>query len=230
MTLGPVVASILCLLTHWLCLSHAQYIQDYQVQNVGGVPIVYWRRTTNNALTEVIVPASPIAIEYNCHYMPATCQNAFKWINRPMNPAANQLGRSRRLAMWAGSPNVFAYDLKTAAKERRGDRMCSSRWKDTHSCPEMSVAVLPALPVVIQPPIMPDNWMPNTRETLDPIQVNEIAAQTKPDPNFPNDPSKNIIIRRSGRYYTCEEFPPRRYDYFRRFSSAGTTAAWGHDY
>lgn len=101
-----------------------------------------------------------------------------------------------------GSTDVYAFDINNAMSDHRGRRMCPSNWKNSHECPERNAAG-----VIIQPDVMPGPWPHKERETEDPLNMNEIAAEYRRDPNT----GQRTLMQRSGRFYTCEEWSPRRF-------------------
>lgn len=141
----------------------------------------------------LLVPKNAVVLFYNCHYMKAICQNAIEWLGTTE-------AKGRMLQQYYGgvvqSTYMFGYDLNSKSTDDRGNAQCPSSWKNSHSCPETN-----------QPNVMPGPWYTTSREMIDPIQVNEIAASYTIDPR---DPTKLKLSQRSGRYYTCEEWPPRR--------------------
>jgi hypothetical protein len=146
--------------------------------------------------TPVIIPQNAIVIYYNCHYMPAICQNYVNWLATPR-------GQGRSLVtILGGGTQVFSFDIFNPMSDRRGRAMCPDNWKNFHTCPERNAAG-----ALIQPPIMPGPWGSTLRETIDPLQINEIEA----DYRLNLQTGERTLLQRSGRYYTCEEWPPRRY-------------------
>ena len=129
--------------------------------------------------------------------MPSIYQNNLNWLT-----GSRGQGRSLVQYVGGGNVNVYAFDIFHAKADHRGNRMCPGNWKATYPCPERNAAG-----VLIQPPVMPGPWGSTLRETIDPLQLNEIKADYKVDPQT----GEKTLLQRSGRYYTCEEWPPRRY-------------------
>lgn len=121
--------------------------------------------------------------------MKAICYNAEQWFKST---------RAKTRIMSHLDFNGVQFDPLKSAKNKRGDKICPTSWKNSHTCPEKN-----------QPAVMPGPWKNAARETVDPLYLNEIEGTHVPDPT-PQDPAKMKISQRSGRYYTCEEFPPRR--------------------
>lgn len=145
-------------------------------------------------LQPVLIPTNVVAMYYNCHYMPAICHNSNQWLLSPR-------GQSRALSAFlpqAPNSHIFGFDMNRQAKEDRGNSMCPRNWRNNHVCPEPN-----------QPNVMPGPWYTTALETGDPMHDNEIMGEYNlPDPN---NPGQFLLSRRSGRYYTCEEWPPRRW-------------------
>ncbi|KAI1379064.1 glycosyl hydrolases family 18-domain-containing protein [Hypoxylon crocopeplum] len=137
----------------------------------------------------VIIPNNMVVLEYNCHFMPAICQNADNWLNG--NRGANRDIMTNLGHRAPVGTELFSYDMGgSSISKSRGDAMCPSTWRNNHQCPEQN-----------QPSIMPGPWFSNALETIAPLKSNEIEA----DRSIPNQ------LKRSGRYYTCDEFPPRSF-------------------
>lgn len=120
------------------------------------------------------------------------------WLSSPRGQ-----GRTLQQRMGGVSPDtaVYAFDITAAKAKIRGNQMCPSNWKNTHACPERNT-----VGALIQPNVMPGPWQHKERETHDPLNINEIAADYSIDATT----GERTLLRRSGRYYTCEEWPPRR--------------------
>ncbi|KAH7068560.1 hypothetical protein FB567DRAFT_251587 [Paraphoma chrysanthemicola] len=190
--------SRLCTYALLLCsLVHGQYIQEYQYMMRNGQQAPFWRRTALDTPNFVVIPQNIVALYYNCHFMPAICQNNINWLN-------TNRGRTRSLAAWAGAAgsNIYGFDVNSASTDPRGDRMCNRTWIRDHPCPERH----PVTNLIVQPDVMPGPWPYKSRETVDPLHINEIAADWSIDAN-----GDTILLQRSGRYYTCEEWPPRSF-------------------
>jgi hypothetical protein len=114
---------------------------------------------------------------------------------------------NKKLSEWNGraDSDVFNYDLNAGDKVRytegtlsraekpnsdhRRDLACTQRWKDEKKeCPESN-----------QPAVEPGPWPYTNLETIDPVAKFEIEAMRFPDEDQPS---------RSGRVYSCDEFPP----------------------
>ncbi|KAI1392048.1 glycosyl hydrolases family 18-domain-containing protein [Hypoxylon trugodes] len=177
--------AILAFLYSLIPITLGQFIQDYQWVN--GRP--QWRRDTTLQLEDVLIPQNMVILEYNCDYMPAICQNAQNWLNGPRG--ANRALMTNRITGVVIPPNseLFSYDFGPHS-DSRGARMCPGNWRNNHPCPEPN-----------QPPIMPGPWYSTARENVRALQANEIRADRR-------TPGREI---RSGRYYTCDEFPPRSF-------------------
>ncbi|KAI5919335.1 hypothetical protein F4810DRAFT_506116 [Camillea tinctor] len=180
----------------------AQYIQDYQWRMLDGQLHPFWRRERGLEPEPALIPRNPVVLYYNCYYMRAICKNAQAWLNSPR-------GQNRQLVSVlnpAQTPNshLFGYDMNSRVTSQRGNAMCPSSWKNNHPCPERD----PNTGVVTQPEIMPDDWYSKERETDNALHLNEIRAKYVADPNSPNG---RKLDKRSGRYYTCEEWPPRSF-------------------
>lgn len=158
--------------------------------------LAYWRRTLLDNPQPVVIPQNTLAIYYNCYYMRSICQNNLNWLASP-----RAQGRSIVRYLGGGNTNVYAFDVGKGNADLRGRKMCPPSWKKNHPCPETNAAG-----VVIQPEVMPGPWLYNVREVLDPLHINEIAADWIIDPMT----NQMTIRERSGRYFTCEEWPPRR--------------------
>lgn len=168
----------------------SQYIQTWQWRTENGEEIPYWRHSPGVQPRRVVQFATKMVfLEYNCHHMPAICQNAWQFINSPV-------GRSRR---WRTS---FTYDMKSDRGTNRRNMQCpkgQGGWRDFHSCPEVGGIPAGNLP---QPPVMPG---PHPFVDLQPpgqdrIQIYEIRGQRIGDRHTP-----------SGRYYSCDEFPAAKW-------------------
>lgn len=157
--------------------------------------LAFWRRTAADTPEQVVIPTQAVVLYYNCYYMPAICQNYANWLN-------SARARGRVLAqMGTANSNIFGFDVKTSATDARGNAQCPSSWSTTHTCPERDSAGNS-----IQPNVMPGPWTKTEREIIDPLNINEIRAEYTTDPTT----GEQVLSRRSGRYYTCEEWPPRR--------------------
>lgn len=165
----------------------SQYIQKWQwLTTEDGEEKAFWRPLplARYPLVEVInLEPIVVILEYNCYYMPAICQNARQYL-------ISSIGRSRR---WR---TTFSYDMMSSRGGERREEQCPTKrnptWRTYHSCPEVA-----GPGNLAQPPVMPGPWPFLDLETVSPFQSNEIRADRSVDP-----------IARSGRYYSCDEFPP----------------------
>jgi hypothetical protein len=151
---------------------------------------------------------------YDCYWMPAICANYQRWLTTPQPGTQVILSQQRSMATKGGTgpaglySTVFGMDVSssktTPFSDNRGLHQRPGSWSTTHTCLEQD-----ANRNNIQPAIMPDFWSTTDREVEDPLNLNEIRAEYFPDPNDPTG-QRQILSRQSGRYYTCEEWPPRR--------------------
>lgn len=179
---------VLALLLH---ISVAQFNQRYN--DVNGVP--HWQRQPLQPNRPVLQPRYPVYLEYNCAKLPSICLNVRQWLNDPQKSTWN--GR-------AGN-DVFTYDMYAAEKqayliavkkpskrrnrEHRRDLMCGSNWRGTRGdCPESN-----------QPDVLPGPWPHKGLETI----ITNTALYEIEALRIGNNPPV-----RSGRQYTCDEFPP----------------------
>jgi hypothetical protein len=195
--------------------AHAQFIQRWTWQNVQATPgtgppvaTPFWHREANKPLRKVLIPTTDIVLEYNCHKMPAICKNVRNW-----EADASKSQWPKRQVGW------FTLDMGVGDKQRwpgfkgtvsRGNirrvMQCPSTWRGTRAnprCPESD-----------QPNVVPF-W--NNGLTGQPITAIVPQDLRKPlakanleimywesNPSNPTPKSK----RKSGRSYSCDEFPP----------------------
>ena len=189
--------------------AQAQFIQRWTwqlAQDANGnlVPTPFWHREAHLPLRRVRIPQSDIIIEYNCHKLPAICHNVQNWHN---DPAKSQW--PRRQAGW------FTVDFGAGVKQHwpgyrsnptraniRRDLQCPKSWKGTvlaPRCPETNQeAVVPA-------------WVDATGAPITAIVPQDL---TKPaelaylEIMYKHTGNNALTRRRSGRVYSCDEFPP----------------------
>lgn len=116
----------------------------------------------------------------------------------------NWSGQGGSLVQYIGGDivDVYAFDIFRTKADDRGDTMYPGNWKTILPCSERNAAG-----VLIQPPVMPGPWGSTLRETIHPLQLNEIEADYK----VYRQTGERTLPQRCGRYYTCEEWPPRRH-------------------
>lgn len=131
---------------------------------------------------------------YNCHRMPAICQNVRNW--------HNDFTKSKWPNRWEG---WFTYDVGsgehiTNRGNVRREGQCPDTWKGTIAsprCPE------PNQPPVV-PPIFDANGLGVTRLAPQPPGATEVDLMI-------DDGRDNPLVgalQPSGRRYSCDEFPP----------------------
>lgn len=176
--------------------AHGQHIQAWTWQTVNRVDTPHWRPHAGAQLQPIIVLEKySVSLTYNCHYMPAICQNVDQYM-------ASTQSRARRY------PHSFAYDLNA---DRGGD---SSMGRRFYMCPKNWAKSKPdRCPHSNQPyPMRRDG---NRWPTTDVIPLN-----LNP-PNIADKHTKLFVIksvadgmgnkRESGLYYSCDEFPPAKW-------------------
>lgn len=176
--------------------ARGQHIQAWTWRTVNGVDTPHWRPHAGAQLQPIIVLEKfSVSLTYNCHYMPAICQNVAQYM-------ASAQGRARRY------PHSFAYDLNS---ERGGDSsigrrfyMCPKNWakKQPTRCPETN-----------QPYPMRRDGKRWPETGVIPLNLN---------PLDPADTHTKLFVikglrdgmgntRESGLYYSCDEFPPAKW-------------------
>ncbi|KAF2714297.1 glycoside hydrolase family 18 protein [Pleomassaria siparia CBS 279.74] len=183
--------------------AQAQYNQRWKfnnVQNSNGawVPRAQWRPDNDFGTPwgDVVFPIGVIQLEYNCHKMPAICQNAQNWHS---NAALSAWHTQGEYAGW------FSYDLGASESQldrgnARREQNCPHTWKGT--------ILQPRCPETNQPRVVPPLYDMNG------IGVTALAPQTGPNlieiiADGKDSPIPSVgQLQPSGRMYTCDEFPP----------------------
>ncbi|RPA74880.1 hypothetical protein BJ508DRAFT_29078 [Ascobolus immersus RN42] len=186
------LSAVQCLLL-FVSLVEAQYIQNYTIGKWNNQDHPFWRREPQDIPQPVIIPNEQTILVYNCHYMKAICLNARRWLATPrgLNLLLSGALTPKPYTLPAGR-YLFGYDIRNSATDDRRRRNCPSNWNQNHLCPEPD-----------QPDVMPGPWFTTSTENQDPLQVNEIAAERDLDVRS----GQIEITRRSGLFYSCEEFP-----------------------
>lgn len=205
----PMLFLTLLVLHAMVSCAQAQFIQRWTWQNVpdangNQIPTPFWRREANLQLRRVRIPQSDIIMEYNCHKLPAICQNVQNWEN---DQTKSQW--PRRQAGW------FTVDFGAGVKQHwpgyrsdptrsniRRDLQCPKSWKGTvlaPRCPETNQeAVVPAWVDALGAPIT----------AIVPQDLTKPAAPAYLEIMYKQTGNNALTRRRSGRVYSCDEFPP----------------------
>lgn len=219
----------------YLCLfsyAHAQFIQRWTWQNVQDppgtgpyVPTPFWHRESTKPLRKVLIPESDIVLEYNCHKMPAICQNIRNW----EADASKSQWLGRQVGWFTfdmGHSNTQRYPgfsgLKSRSYIRREMQCPKNSWAGTTTnprCPEPN-----------QPDVVPFWFNGLTGQSITDIVPQDTSKPAaladleimywSSNPQYPN-----LSRRRSGRVYSCDEFPPGKAESRMRFRVPELTSA-----
>lgn len=214
-----------------LPFTFSQFIQGYVPRiDAAGSLIPQYRRTVNDPLQDVFISQNVVVLEYNCDLMQIICANAAAWFqrqssqirftksattnsNRPANnPAYQNFVTGVGFHFGEDVAQLLSFDFDTPSKELRGGRACPSGWRNRflggQSCPNN----------VPFPNLRPDGWSKELQITHHPNDLYDTSgtdmAQAEIEAVYtlvnPNNPAQGYNRpQRSGRYYACEEWPPR---------------------
>ena len=192
----------------------AQFIQRWTWQNLKApnsdvyIPTPFWHREAIKPLRKVLIPATDIILEYNCHKMPAICQNVRNW-----EADATKSTWAGRQAGW------FTFDVGQRAQQRfPGFTGLTSRGdiRREFQCPKETWAGTRAAPRCPEP--NQPNVVPLWANGLTGQPITDIVPQDLTQPlkkanleimywsSNPQNPTQSR--RRSGRSYSCDKFPP----------------------
>lgn len=192
--------------------TQAQFIQRWLWRNAPDadgnmVPTPFWHREAHLPPRPVLFPRSDIMLEYNCHKLPAICQNVrnweadsskSQWNNRRVGWFTLDIGSSSK-QRWPGFPGN---KTPTIANIRRHEQYPGD-WK--------GMVISPKCPQPNQPDVVPA-WVDGSGNGIRAIVPQDLSDLTKSAyleiMYKQSDPQNPLTRRRSGRVYSCDEFPP----------------------